>query len=248
MDLADAYEEVQSRLITTVVALDEHERALQVPACSSWTVADVISHLAGGTVDVTTGHVPELYGMSLLEQWRDSSVAIARDALTAREVRERLGRTLESVVEEWQRATATLFPMLRGQVDYPPDTFPFAGNILINDVVVHEGDIHEALGFDAAPEIDATSVALATYAFSLGHRLRASGLSALGLRYGNKERIAGDGTAAAVVTATRTTLVRMLASRPQAHEIRSLDWEGDPEPYLAVIPEYGPAGARHVED
>ena len=248
MDLADAYAEVQSRLITTVVALDEHQRTLQVPACSAWTVADDVSHLAGGTVDVTTGHAPELNGMSLLEQWRDNSVAIARDALTAREVRERRGRTLESVVEEWQRATATLFPMLRGEVAYPPDTFPFAGNILMNDVVVHEGDIREALGLDAGPEIDATSIALAAYAFSLGHRLRASGLPALGLRYGDKERIVGDGKAAAGVTATRTTLVRMLASRLHAPEIRSLDWEGDPEPYLAVIPEYGPPAPRHVED
>jgi hypothetical protein len=131
--------------------------------------------------------------------------------------------------------------MLRGDIPYPADTFPFAGNILINDVVVHEGDIREAVGLGVAPEIHATSAALLAYAFSLDNRIRVSGLPALVLRYGAKERVVGAGDPVATVTASRTTLVRMLASRLRAHEIRDLEWDGDPQPYLAVIPEYGPS-------
>jgi hypothetical protein len=44
-----------------------------------------------------------------------------------------------------------------------------------------------------------------------------------------------------VLTADRTTLVRLVASRLTSEEILSLDWEGDPTPYLGLVPEYGPA-------
>jgi hypothetical protein len=145
------------------------------------------------------------------------------------------------VIDEWRQASGLLFAMLRGEADYPPDSFPFAGNILANDVVVHEGDIREALGIDPAPEGHATSAALQAYAFSLDHRLRVVGLPALALRYGGKERVVGEGVPAASVTASRTTLVRMLASRLAPDEMRDLGWNGDPQPYLAVIPEYGPS-------
>jgi uncharacterized protein (TIGR03083 family) len=240
-DLADAYVEIQARLTETVLALDAGQRQTRIPACPEWTVVEVMAHLAGGVVDVTSGNAPELQGMDLLDQWRDDAVAEARDSLTAREVRERRGRSLESTVDEWRAATTRLRPMLRGEVTYPPDLFPFAGNILINDVVVHEGDVREAVGLGVAPEIYATSAALLAYSFSLDNRIRTAGLPAMALRYSGKERVFGDGEPAVAVSASRTTLVRMLASRLRPDDIRALEWDGDPEPYLAVIPEYGPA-------
>jgi uncharacterized protein (TIGR03083 family) len=240
-DLADAYAEVQSRLAATVLALDDQQRGTVLTACPDWTVADVMAHLAGGVVDVTSGGAQELRGLNLLDQWRDEAVARARDALTGREVLQRRGRTLESVVDEWRRASTLLFAMLRGEAEFPPDSFLFAGNILTNDVVVHEGDVREAIGLDVAPEGHATSAALQAYAFSLDNRLRVTGLPALALRYESKERVVGEGVPTASVTASRTTLVRMLASRLAPDEMCDLDWEGDPRPYLAVIPEYGPS-------
>lgn len=243
-DLADAYGEIQPRLIGTVLALDVGQREARVPACPDWTVTDVMSHLAGGVVDVTSGNAPELRGMNLMDQWRDDGVATGRDLMTARQVRERRGRTVESIVDEWRDATDSLLPMLRGEAAFPADAFPFAGNILVNDLVVHEGDVREAVGLAPAPEIHATSAALLAYAFSLDNRIRASELPALALRYGGKERLVGDGDPVAAVSASRTVLVRMLASRLTADEIRALDWDGDPEGHLAVIPEYGPPKTR----
>jgi hypothetical protein len=111
---------------------------------------------------------------------------------------------------------------------------------------VHEGDVREAVGLGVAPEIYATSAALLAYSFSLDSRIRATGLPAIVLRYGTKERVVGDGDTAASVSASRTTLVRMLASRLTSDEIRALEWDGDPEPYLAIIPEYGPTKAGDV--
>jgi uncharacterized protein (TIGR03083 family) len=240
-DLADAYAEVQSRLAATVLALDDQQRGALVPACPDWTIADVVAHLAGGVVDVTSGEAEELRGLDLMDQWHDATVARARDSLTSREVLQRRGHAIESVIDEWRQASRLLFAMIRGEAEFPPDAFPFAGNILTNDVVVHEGDVREALGLDVAPEGVATSAALQAYAFSLDSRLRALHLPALVLRYEGKERLVGEGVPAASVMASRTTLVRMLASRLAPHEMRDLDWSGDPQPYLAVIPEYGPS-------
>src|SRR5206468_11407241 len=107
-DLADAYIEVQARLIATVLALDIGGREARVPACPEWTVTDVMSHLAGGVVDVTSGKAAELRGINLMDQWRDQDVATARDLMTARQVRERRGRSIESIVDEWRDATESL--------------------------------------------------------------------------------------------------------------------------------------------
>jgi uncharacterized protein (TIGR03083 family) len=243
-DLADAYTEIQSRLIETVLGLDDDARQTRVPACPEWTVADVVAHLAGGMVDVTSGNAAELQGMNLMDQWRDEGVANARDSLTAREVRERRGLGWEETVEEWRASAALLLPMLRGEVPFPADSFPFAGNILVNDLVVHEGDVREAVGLAVAPETHATSAALMAYGFSLESRIREMGMPALALRYGDKHRVLGDGNVGASVSASRTTLVRMLASRLGEDQIRALDWDGNAEPYLAIIPEYGPMRRR----
>lgn len=243
-DLANAYAEIQARLIDTVLSFDVGQLESRVPACPDWTVTDLMSHLAGGVLDITSGNAPELRGMNLMDQWRDEAVATGRDLMTARQVSERRGRSVESIVDEWRDATASLLPMLRGETAFPADAFPFAGNILVNDLVVHEGDIHEAVGLGPAAEIHATSVALLAYAFSLDNRIRVSDLPALALRHGSKERVVGDGDPAASVLASRTVLVRMLASRLTPNEILALDWDGNPQRHLAVIPEYGPPKYR----
>ena len=64
-------------------------------------------------------------------------------------------------------------------------------------------------------------------------------MPALAFEYDGKVRTFGEGEPTAVVIADRTTLVRMLASRLTSTEIESLDWHGDPTPYLSTIPEYG---------
>ena len=58
-DLADAYTEIQARLIETVLAIDVPRRNAGVAACPDWTVTEVISQSAGGVLDVGSGNAPE---------------------------------------------------------------------------------------------------------------------------------------------------------------------------------------------
>lgn len=239
-DVGAAYVEVMERFIAAVtepgVDVDT-----SVGACPGWSVRDVVAHHVGAMVDLTTGNVSEFGTFErLLDQWRDDDVARDRDAMTARQVEERRSRTVEQLVAEWREAAQALLPMLRGDISFPPSVAVFAGSVAINDVVVHEGDVRAALGLERAPESVALGLALRGYAFSLEHRIRERELPALVLAYAGKELTLGDGDVGGRVAADRFELVRAMAGRRTADEIRELSWEGDPTPYLPVISEYGP--------
>ena len=242
VDLSLAYTEVQERLCAVLDELNEARANTRVPACPEWSVRDVVAHHCGLVVDMASANTPEFFGsFNLLDQWRDDEVARARDDLTGRQVAEREGRSLRSLVSEWREATVALLPILRGDHPFPKSVPPIFSGVLINDVVVHEGDIRIALGLDQAPAGAALSVALRGYGFSLDYRIKMLGLPPLVLAYDGKSRqFGGDGAAGATLSATRFDLVRTLASRRTATEILSLDWSGNPEPYVPILPEYGP--------
>ena len=73
-------------------------------------------------------------------------MAPARDALTVRQVTERHGRLLHFLLSEWREATESLVPMLRVEQPLPKLVPSIFSGVVINDVVVHEGDIRITLG------------------------------------------------------------------------------------------------------
>jgi len=242
VDVGAAYSEVQQRMSEAVASLSEDQLRTTVRACPDWTVQDLVAHHHAVIGDIAEGSFGRLGSLSrLLDQNSDAEVAADRDAMTAQQVERWRGRSIGTVLDAWTEATTRITPMLRGEIPFPDSVGGVGGVIAVNDIVVHEGDLREALGWERAPEVTATSLALAGYGFSLDYRIRKAALPALAFAYDGKQRVFGEGEPLATVSADRTTLVRLLASRLTADEIRSLDWKCDPAPYLAVIPEYGPA-------
>jgi uncharacterized protein (TIGR03083 family) len=234
LDLGTAYTEIQDRLIAT--ARDPGIQEVPVPACPAWTVRDVVGHVGGLARDAVHGTLPTL---DLLDQWRDESVAAARDDLTDAHVTRARELTFGEVVEEWRRTTHMLMPILRGITAFPGSP-PFGMDaILVTDLWVHDTDVGGALGRPRPVEEPATSVALAAYAFGVAVRVQELGLPAFAVRYGEKLRLVGEGTPAAMVTADRYELVRMFAGRRSRGQIAAMNWNGDPTPYLSIIPAYG---------
>ena len=242
VDSAAAYAEVQQRLSDVVRSLTDDQLVAPVRACPDWTVQDLVAHHTAVVSELASGSLAELGELSrLLDQNSDRQVARDRDAMTARQVGERRGRSIGDVLDEWAAATDRISPMLRAEIPFPDGVGPIGASIAVNDVVVHEGDLHEALGLPWPPVVIATSLALAGYGFSLDRRIRRSGLPAIAIEYDAKKRVFGDGEPAAVVSSDRTTLVRLLASRMTPDQMLELAWRGDPAPYLDIIPEYGRA-------
>jgi uncharacterized protein (TIGR03083 family) len=234
LDLGTAYTEIQGRLLAA--AADRVTLDIPVPACPAWAVRDVIGHVAGLAKDAIEGRLPAI---NLLDQWRDDSIATARDDMTDAHVTRSRSLDFGDVVDEWRRTTDSLLPILRGEAAFPGSP-PFGLDaILVTDLWVHDTDVGGALGRQRPADGPATSIALAAYSFGLAQRVAALELPAMAVRYGEKVRVIGDGEPAATVTADRYELVRMLAGRRSRAQIADMDWNGDPEPYLAIIPAYG---------
>jgi uncharacterized protein (TIGR03083 family) len=233
LDLGTAYLEVQDRMLATAVGQALERR---VPACPEWTVRDVVGHVAGLAKDAALGALPTI---NLLDQWRDESVAATRDGMTDRHVQRARSMSFDEVVDEWRRTTKLLAPMLSGTEQFPGSP-PFGMDaILVTDLWVHDTDIGGSVARPRPADDAAAAIALAAYSFGIAPRLEALGLPPFGLRYGEKLRVVGSGEPAVTVTADRYELVRMLAGRRSRMQIAAMDWDGDPTPYLAIIPAYG---------
>jgi uncharacterized protein (TIGR03083 family) len=243
VELDAAYIEVQDRWLAALAGPAQGTAratavGTPVPACPQWTVRHVTAHVTGLAEDATTGSFPEI---DLLEQWRDDTVAAERDAMTARQVERAGTEPLDDLIARWRAAAAQLAPMLRGDAPFP-DGAPFGlSAILVTDVTVHAQDVFAALGAPQLRDGAAVSIAIAAYGFGVDYRVRALRLPALTIAYDGKERVLGDpdGARGARVAASRYEIMRTLAGRRSRAQIAAFDWQGDPGPYLAIIPAYG---------
>ena len=233
IDLGTAYMDIQDRMLATVAP---ELLGQPVPACPAWSVRDVVGHVAGIAKDAVTGILPPL---DLVEMYRDETVATTRDDMTDQQVVRSRGLSFDDLVDDWRAATKSLLPMLRGEEPFPGKPPLGVNSVLVTDLWVHDADVGGALGRPHPADDASTSAALASYAFLVGMRVQALRLPAMALRYGDKVKVLGDGEPAATVTADRYELARMLAGRRSRRQIAAMDWDGDPTPYLEIIPAYG---------
>jgi hypothetical protein len=153
-------------------------------------------------------------------------------------VEDRRGLALQQVLDEWSGHIERLLPMLRGEVPFGT-SLPFVGHVVNTDLAVHSQDVRGAVRVPGDRDSAGVGIGLAGYSFGLDLRIRALGLPALTLRYGEKERILGDGDSAATLEAERFEIFRALSGRRSRYQILAMKWTGDPGPYLALIPAYG---------
>jgi uncharacterized protein (TIGR03083 family) len=230
----DFASETKARMLESVSGLGSSGWSTRVPATPEWDVLDVVAHLTGLGADGATGTMPG--DVNLLEQFRGPEVVAARDDYAEGQVLRRPGRSPVEVVAEWDSAEPMLLDRLGGGTT-KPGALPFGFDVvLVTGLCVHADDVALALGLPPNRDTAASRVALAGYCFGVDHRVRALDLPAMTLRYDGKERTLGEGPVAAVVTADRWELLRMLAGRRSRAPIMHLDWTGDPEPYLALCP------------
>jgi uncharacterized protein (TIGR03083 family) len=236
IDLADAYEQTQANVAALVRDLPDARLGAFVPASPDWTVQDVVAHVTGIAADLGQGRIP--MELDLVRSLNDETLAAQRESLTARQVEERRGRSIDEVIDEWDSHMPALLAMIRGEQPFPAPV-PFAEAIIVTDLAVHAQDIRGALGTPGDRDSAAVSMALLSYVAAFGLKLREAGLPAMRFVYDGKERVAGDGEPAATLTARRFEVFRALAGRRSRDQILAMDWHGDPLPFVALIPAYG---------
>jgi uncharacterized protein (TIGR03083 family) len=202
------YAESRERIIELVKGLTDEELNGTVPACPEWRVRDVVAHIAGLTTDVLAGKI-DAYGS---EKW------------TSAQVEERKDRSIDEVIAEWE-ANAERYD---GMLEANPGFLPM---ITTADLVTHEHDIRGALNQPGARDSEGVRIGVKTYVGRLRQNMEdlpPLRVNAVGFR----DFMVGKGDPAASVSAETYELFRALGGRRSEEQVRALDWEGDPEPYL----------------
>ncbi|MDQ1438235.1 MAG: hypothetical protein QOK43_1864 [Acidimicrobiaceae bacterium] len=226
MDAADIYAESRARILELAAEAPAEHFDRPVPATPAWSGRDLLAHLAGVPTDVLEGRLEGAGG----NEW------------TAAQVELRKGRSVDELAEEW-RATANQFDAMAKAA---PEGLVGA---LASDVLQHELDLRGALerpaGESALSGLDFGLNFMAGY---LDTRVGKAGLPALHVEAGNQEWTLGPGEAAARLTTTPIEFFRVLAGRRSEAQVRALDWQGDPGPYLGVLSAFGPLAPADVTE
>jgi uncharacterized protein (TIGR03083 family) len=240
-DIAGLYDETRKSVSDLVSSLGVDELDRPVPATPGWTVKDVVAHLAGEVTCAIKGDFPREFFASI----GDPPGVVKLNDWTARMVAERSERPLDELLDEWAFGTQELLPMLRGETARPEGIPQFADRVLVTDLGVHQQDINGALGLVRDRESSALRVGMSSLVAMAGMRL--GGLAPLQVRTEEKGYVAGQGEPGATVSATRFELFRALSGRRNPDQIRSYDWDGEPEPYIPMFYPYGPREEPLVE-
>ncbi len=215
-EIAAAYAGGRARITRLVAGLDERRAATVVAGCPEWTVKDVVAHLTGICSDILAGNIE----------------GVATDPWTAVQVDARRRLPIAQLVAEWDEVG----PQIEARLpSFPPEP----STQLITDLATHEHDLRGTLDRPGARDSDAIAIGLAFTAPNFVATIAGRGLPALALRAGDAEWATDGVEPATSVSADRFELLRALTGRRSAAQLRGLNWDGDPEPYLPAF-EWGP--------
>lgn len=222
-DAGPAYAGVRAR-VTALLTENGHgpdvaERT--VPLCPEWTVHDLVAHLSGVIEDVLSGDIAEA----------------GTDPWTAAQVERHRDDSLIDMLSRWNE----LGPQVEGITAAFP---PVAAAQMVFDATTHEHDLRHALGEPGGRDSDGVVVGCAFLANGFGKAIAAGTLPPLTLVLdGDRIELAptdedGEGADApepVVLTTSRFDFLRGFGGRRSLDQLRALDWQGEPEPFLASL-------------
>ena len=210
MEIADHYRSQREELSALALTLDAHQLARPVPGCPLWTVKDLLGHLVGLPTDALEGRMDGAPS----EAWTQAQVDARRDV------------PVPSLVEEWAERGPAFEAGLEER--------GFQGWVFTFDVTMHGDDLREALGLPLGSS--ETHRVVLDGIIRLAKR-RADGLGTLTVRAGDATWALGEGEPQTTLTAPGTgELARVFGARRSDDAVRALAWDGDPEPWVPVLP------------
>lgn len=216
IDTGAVYAAQRPRITALVRDLTEEQAQLPVPGCPDWTVRELLSHLVGLPADLAQGRVE----------------GAGTDPWTAAQVRERQGRPVAALLEEWERVAPALERDATG--------WGRSAVRIAYDVSLHADDLREALGMPLGDSPE-DALVLAALVERARDRITGAGLPALELRSGAVRELLGKGPPACVLSApSPAELSRALAGRRPASALQAMVVAGDLAPYLPHLTAFAP--------
>jgi uncharacterized protein (TIGR03083 family) len=215
MQTDEIYGGTARRLSDLLDDLDDAAWSTPVTATPSWTVRDLVAHLAGLTADVQAGRLE----------------GAGTDEWTARQIAERDGRSAAEVLAEWRAG----FPKIEAMLARGEGSPAFA-----YDVLVHEHDIRGALGHAGISDLATVTAVVEPLVQYLGARITKAEKPALKLLVDGSEWVAGSGDPKVTAETGLYELFRALFGRRSENQVRSWQWSDDPSTYFEVLSVFGP--------
>lgn len=206
MNHSDAYERAHHRICGL---LDEETADVEVPTCPGWTVKDVVAHLAGFFTAYGSGDPKEVFGPG----WGD------------REVKARQDLSLQECITEWSELLQDSDDLFESQL----------APVAVSDVLAHEQDIRTALNRPGARDDENIIPSVEMGLSFVDQGAQSANLPALRLVTEEVDRRVGQGEPVATLRTTTFELFRALHGRRTVEQVRAMQWEGDPGPWLPVL-------------
>lgn len=211
-DVGTIYAACRERFTELIRSLDDAQIATRVSATADWTVHDVVSHLVGIVSDINAGKFD----------------GIGSEASNAAQVAARRNASVADLITEWEQGAAQFEAGLTA-IGGPQAALAVA------DIWNHEQDVRGALDIEGGRDPLAEHLAIAGYCAVRMGQVSATGLAPLRLRAGVDEWLVGEGTPGATIIAEPYELARLICGRRTAEQLRAYLWDGDPEPYVAML-------------
>jgi uncharacterized protein (TIGR03083 family) len=191
---------------------------MDVPTTPGWTVKDVVAHLAGFFTTYRSGDPRTAF----TADWGDKEVANRKDL------------SLQECLDEWGDL-----------IENPGDLFESnLGPVAVADALAHEQDIRTAIDRPGARDdpniVPAVEMGLAF----VDKKAEAAGTPALRVKTDEIDRTIGRGEPVTTLHTSTFELFRTLHGRRTIDQVRTMDWDGDPEPWMSVFFLFGPT--KHV--
>lgn len=214
-DYGTAYAGVRERTSALVRAATAEQLVAVAPATPEWTVKDVLGHMVGVPTDVLAGRTDGI----ATDAWTEAQVARYRDV------------DVETVIGEWDEASATVEPMIA-------DFGVMAGQALL-DVVTHEHDLRDALGAAGARDSDAVVIGSVWAAQWIGERVAERG-GTLRIETDLWSHTFGPGAPTTTLRTSAFEVLRAATGRRSEAQIAAYDWDGPAANDAVVLSIFSP--------
>ena len=209
--MGDEYRNSRLRMQQIAASLSDDEANTIVLACPEWTVKDLFSHVTGIAADLGSGKGP----MGDTQVWVDGLVT------------SRKGRSLASVVDEWNEVGPTFEAAI--------DNLPKRLWTLTYDTVVHEHDLRAAIKKPGDRDSEGVKISAVLGLKLVRVDLASKSLPAFRAIIDGVEHNVGDGEPVLTLTASAFDTLRLLGSRRTFDEMNAANFVGDLEKMLPGI-------------